>query len=109
MPRDQQAAFMKKNVMPNMKPVFQAHDATRYANFSCKTCHGPEFKDPHEYLPKLTMKDGKLTAFAEKPEVAKFMAEQVAPKMAAAMGLPPFDMKTKQGFGCPGCHTVEMK
>jgi hypothetical protein len=109
MTKDQQMAFMKKNILPAMGPVFQAHDATKYADFSCKTCHGPEYKNPHDYLPKLTMKDGKMTAFAEKPEIAKFMVESVSPKMADAMGLPHFDMKTHQGFGCGGCHTVEMK
>jgi hypothetical protein len=109
MPKEQQIAFMKKNVMPAMGPVFKGHDAARYAEFSCKTCHGPELKDPNEFLPKLTMKGDKLTAFADKPAVAKWMAEEVSPKMAAAMGLPPFDMKTKQGFGCGGCHKVEMK
>ena len=100
---------MKTHVVPSMKPVFQAADATRYAEFSCKTCHGPGFKAPRDYLPKLTMKDGKLTAFAEKPEIAKFMAENVAPKMAEAMGLPPFDMQTGKGFGCTGCHAIEVK
>jgi len=37
------------------------------------------------------------------------MAENVLPKMASAMGMPPFDMKTGQGFGCQGCHSVEKK
>ena len=109
MTKEQKVAFMKKNVLPTMGPVFQAHDVSRYASFSCKTCHGPSFKDPHEFLPKLTLKDGKLTAFADKPEVAKFMAESVEPKMAAAMGLPPYDPATQQGFGCHGCHEVEKK
>ena len=101
-------AFMKTRVVPAMGPVFKAH-AAKYAEFSCKTCHGPEYKDPHEFLPKLTMKGGTLTAFAEKPEMAKFMAESVVPNMATAMGLPPYDMKTHQGFGCGGCHTIETK
>jgi hypothetical protein len=105
----QQVAFMKTRVMPSMKPVFQAQDATRYAEFSCTTCHGPEFKDPHEALPHLTLQGGKLTAFAEKPDISKFMAEKVVPNMATAMGEPPFDLKTGQGFGCAGCHTIDKK
>jgi cytochrome c551/c552 len=109
MPKEQQLAFMKKNVLPAMGPAFKAHDAARYADFGCKTCHGPAYKNPHEFLPKLTLKDGKMTAFAEKPEVSKFMAESVVPKMAAAMGLPPYDVQTHQGFGCAGCHDIEMK
>lgn len=109
MPKEQKKAFMKANVLPNMKPVFQSANPTRYADFGCTTCHGPEYKDPHEYLPRLTMKDGKITAFAEKPEIAKFMAEHVVPTMASAMGMPRFDPKTGQGFGCHGCHPVDNK
>jgi cytochrome c551/c552/predicted small lipoprotein YifL len=109
MPKEQQMAFMKQNVLPRMSKVFQAHDATKYADFGCKTCHGPEYKNPHEFLPHLALKDGKMTAFAEKPEIAKFMAEQVSPQMASAMGEPPYDMQTHQGFGCGGCHTIDMK
>ena len=109
MTQDQQMAFMKTNILPAMGPVFQSHDATKYADFSCNTCHGPAYKNPHDYLPRLTMKDGNLTAFAEKPEVARFMAESIAPKMAASMGLPPYNMQTHQGFGCGGCHAIDMK
>jgi hypothetical protein len=109
MTKEQEIAFMKKNVVPEMAPVFKAYDAKSYAEFGCKTCHGPKFKEPKEYLPKLTFKDGKLTAFADKPEISKFMAEQVVPHMASAMGLKPYDPTTHAGFGCNGCHTVQMK
>jgi hypothetical protein len=109
MTKDAEVAFMKKNVVPEMEPVFKGFNAKRYAEFSCKTCHGPKFKEPKEYLPRLTFKDGKITAFAEKPEIAKFMAEQVVPHMATAMGMKPFDPATHTGFGCGGCHTVQMK
>ncbi|MEO6602368.1 MAG: hypothetical protein ABIQ16_20975 [Polyangiaceae bacterium] len=109
MTKDAEVAFMKKNVVPEMEPVFKGFNAKRYAEFGCKTCHGPKFKEPKEYLPKLTFKDGKITAFAEKPEIAKFMAEQVVPHMATAMGMKPFDPATHTGFGCGGCHTVQTK
>ncbi len=109
MSKDQQMAYMKKNVAPRMAKVFQSANATRYADFGCKTCHGPEYKDPKEFLPALTMKGGKLTAFADKPEIAKFMAEHVVPEMASALGQPPYDPQTNQGFGCGGCHAIDMK
>jgi cytochrome c553 len=109
MTQEQQVAFMKKNVVGRMAKVFQAHDATAFANFSCKTCHGPNFKDPKEFLPKLTFQDGKITSFAEKPEMSQFMAKNVLPEMAQAMGEPIMDPKTHQGFGCGGCHSIDMK
>jgi hypothetical protein len=109
MPMDQKGAFMKAKVAPDMAKVFQGMNASRYADFGCKTCHGPEGKDPPDFLPKLAMKDGKMTAFAEKPEIAKFMAEKVVPQMASILGKPAYDPATKSGFGCGGCHTIEMK
>jgi cytochrome c553 len=107
--KDRQIAFMKANVTPSLGKVFKSHDEAQYAGFSCKTCHGPAYKNPHEFLPKLALKDGKLTAFADKPEVSKFMAESVVPAMAAAMGEPEYDPKTQKGFGCGGCHGIEKK
>ncbi len=100
---------MKKNVVPEMEPVFKSYNANRYEDFNCRTCHGPRFQEPKDFLPSLTFKDGKLTAFAEHPELAKFMAEQVVPHMATAMGLLPYDPKTNSGFGCHGCHEVKMQ
>jgi cytochrome c551/c552 len=109
MPMDQKKAFMKANVAPRMAKVFQGMNATHFADFGCKTCHGPDWKAPKDFLPKLSMKDGKITAFADKPEVAKFMAEKVVPEMASALGEKPYDAATKSGFGCMGCHSIETK
>lgn len=109
MSKDQQAAFMKKNVVPAMAPVFQAYDAKKYGEFSCKTCHGPAFKVPKDYLPHLHFADGKLKEAAEKPEMAKFMMDKVTPAMVTAMGAKPYDPQAHTGFGCGGCHTIDMK
>jgi hypothetical protein len=107
--KEQMVAMMKQRVVPAMKPIFQAADAKRYADFGCRTCHGPDFKDPKSYLPKLHLVGGKLEEFTTKPDVAKFMAEKVAPEMAKALGLKPFDPATHEGFGCGGCHPMETK
>lgn len=106
--KDQKLAFMKAKVLPAMAKVM-APEGSKRPDVTCKTCHGPNYADPKAFLPKLTMKDGKITAFAEKPEVANFMATKVVPAMAAAMGEKPYDPATHQGFGCAGCHTIEMK
>lgn len=109
LPKPQQGAFMKANVVPPMSAAFKAHDATKYADFGCKTCHGHPFQDPHDFLPHLTFSGGALTQFKDKPEISKWMHEVVEPTMAKAMGQQPYDMKTNTGFGCKGCHTVDMK
>lgn len=109
LPKEQAIAYMKKNVLGPMGAAFRAQDSDRYASFSCKTCHGPAFKDPHEALPHLTFQNGKIIEFSSKPEVAGFMAKVVAPEMARALGAKPFDPATNTGFGCAGCHTLDTK
>ncbi len=103
------AAFMKAKVMPAMTKVFQDYDAKEYANFSCKTCHGKEMKPkPAMALPELNMKAGKMVEAEKKPELAKFMHEKVVPAMAELFGKQPYDPKTNSGFGCAGCHKMNM-
>jgi hypothetical protein len=68
----------------------------------------PKHEEPDEHLPRLKVADGKITAFAESPEVAGFMATKVVPAMAAVLGVEPYDVATGKGFGCNGCHAVDM-
>jgi hypothetical protein len=104
----QAAAFMKAKVVGPMGKAFKDHDATKYGDFGCKTCHG-KGQNPHDFLPHLTFSGGTITQFKDKPEISKWMHEVVEPQMAGAMGAQPYDMKTNTGFGCKGCHTVDMK
>lgn len=105
----QKADFMKKKVVPAMAKTFQEFDAKKYADFGCKTCHGPQFKPhPVDFLPELHVKGEKLVEADEHPEMAKFMGEKVSPQMAEIFGKKPFDPQTKEGFGCGGCHKIAM-
>jgi hypothetical protein len=106
--KDEKTAIMKKRVLPKMKAALESGMPDTFKKVTCKTCHGPEFALPKDFLPKLAMEDDKITAFADQPEIAKFMAETVLPTMAEALGLPPYDPATHEGFGCAGCHTIEM-
>ena len=56
--------------------------------FGCTTCHGPAFAEPRGVSTE-THDEARGTSrrSLEKPEIAKFMAESVVPKMASAMGL----------------------
>lgn len=108
---DQKLAFMKATFTPAVAPVFKGHNATLYADFGCKTCHGPESKpQPRDFLPHLTLTaDGKgIMEFTTKPEVSKFMID-VEVAAAKSFGKPVFDVKTGQGFGCAGCHVIDKK
>jgi hypothetical protein len=108
MAKPQQVAFMKANVVPSMGPLFKTHDASKYGDFGCKTCHGSG-QNPHDFLPHLTFTGGSMKECKDKPDVCKWMHESVEPAMAKSMGAQPYDMKTNTGFGCKGCHTVDMK
>lgn len=104
---DQKMDFMKKQVVPTMKPLFQKFDAKEFANFGCKTCHGKEpakvkYKMPNPELEKLdwaALKDGK-----QHPETAKWMADVVKPEMAKLLGEEEMSQTNPKGFGCTHCH-----
>lgn len=109
MPDADKAAFMNAHVVPAMAPIFQAADPDHAAEFGCKTCHGPDSQEPTDFLPRLTVKDGKLVQMETHPEVSKVMAEQVVPKMIEVLGEKPYDPATGEGFGCGGCHGIDMQ
>ena len=103
---DQKMEFMKQKVVPAMKPLFQSHDAAKFAEFGCKTCHGkdPEaskFKMPDPELPVLDFSD--MSKF--KPEDIQWMKNDIMPTMAKTLQLPPHSADNPNGFGCLGCHT----
>jgi hypothetical protein len=107
MTKEQKLDHMKTVVMPTMKKVFQEHDAQKYADFGCKTCHGDKKQDPRQVQHELTLSgDGFEKLMASKPEMTKFMREQVTPAMAAIMKEKPYDPVTHKGYGCGGCHKV---
>ncbi|HEY0255456.1 MAG TPA: hypothetical protein VGC41_28200 [Kofleriaceae bacterium] len=106
---EEQMDFMKKQVVPTMKPLFQKFDPKHYANFGCKTCHGKDpqkskFKMPTPDLPKLDFEA--LKAGKQKPEIAKWMGGTVEPEMAKLLQRPVYDPKApdEHQFGCLGCH-----
>ncbi|NVB84381.1 MAG: hypothetical protein HOV81_38760 [Kofleriaceae bacterium] len=106
--QDQRVEFMKQKVMPAMKPIFQNHDATKYAEFSCKTCHGEQaaqghFDMPNADLPKLNF--GDMSKY--KKEDLEWMGKEVKPAMAKLLSLPEFTPENPKGFGCLHCHTQE--
>ncbi|HET7502686.1 MAG TPA: hypothetical protein VFK02_16810 [Kofleriaceae bacterium] len=105
---DQRIEFMKQKVMPQMKVIFQNHDAKDFADFGCKTCHGDQAKEghfdmPNPKLPKLNFND--LSKF--KKEDLEWMGKQVEPTMANILGLPLYSKDNPKGFGCLNCHTPE--
>ncbi len=111
---DWKRAYMKSDVLPKMGALFKAFDAKHFSKMECKTCHGAgadeasgTFKMPNPDLPKLDLKGQLKTEKAKHPKAVEFMMKKVEVEMAGLLGKKPFDMKTKQGFGCTGCHTAK--
>lgn len=105
---DQQIQFMKEKVVPTMEPLFKEHDATEFAEFGCKTCHGPgaekgEFEMPNPELPKLNFAD----MSKHDPKDLEWMGKVIKPTMAKLLQEPEYTPETPDGFGCVHCHTAE--
>ncbi|MBK8169426.1 MAG: hypothetical protein IPK60_03665 [Sandaracinaceae bacterium] len=105
--------WMAEHVMPTMGALFREYDATRYAEFSCATCHGAAARQTHNFtmpsaslpvLPGPTSPQWQ-TPQPEHERVMRFMGGPVEHTMARLLGKEPFNMQTMAGFGCYGCHT----
>ena len=98
-------------VHPNMARLFQQHYRKPAPDMTCRTCHGADaeavqYKMPHG-LPALDpahLPDG--SGSDARARTAKFMIEEVTPKMIDLLEVAPYDPKTKRGFGCFNCHPV---
>lgn len=105
---EQRAQFMKEKVVPAFEPIFKQHDAAKFAEFGCKTCHGPgadkgEFDMPNAGLPVLNFAD--MSKY--KKEDLEWMGKEVKPAMAKLLQQPEFEPEhpDPKAFGCLGCHT----
>jgi len=114
----QKKAYMKADVMPTMKPIFQTFDAKTFKTFTCVTCHGKDgadrkFKMPSNGIHPLPNTEA---AFAAKiksepswPKWTEFMSQKVEPAMGKLLDLPVFNPKkpVPGAFGCANCHKLE--
>jgi len=99
--------FMKRQVVPRMKKLFQEFDGEKFSEFTCKTCHGKDpkgakYKMPSPDLPKLDF--AALEAGKQEPKIAEFMAKAVKPEMAKLLNKPEHSDSNPKGFGCLACH-----
>ncbi len=112
MSHEERLTLMKTSVFPRMQEAFQGFDPKRFADFSCKTCHGDgvtkgAFDMPNPKLPKLDSKAEFKAEMEVHPEITKFMMTTVVSTMAGILELPKYDPATKSGFGCHNCHMVD--
>ena len=95
-------------VMPRMQAVFESHDAERFADFSCATCHGAssadgDFHMPSASLPELDASNLYKKHRKESPEITKFMWKVVEPEMGSLLA----QTYGFEGYiSCSTCHIV---
>jgi hypothetical protein len=109
--RAQRQDYMGLVVFPTMKNVFQKFDPKGFADFKCQTCHGDNMKEVDFKMPNslyaLPAHDTWQAALDYDADTAKFMGEQVLPKMTELLDQKPFDPQTGKGFRCLNCHPTE--
>jgi len=110
---EQKLAYMKEAVLPTEAPLFREYDAKRFAELTCRSCHGAGVDDgtyamPNPALPKVT--PGKIYDMEKtNPRVFRFMQDVLVPRTAALLGMPEWSHKTMSGFGCFNCHPNAQK
>lgn len=105
----QRKVHMRNAVLPLATTVFQAWRPKRYARVDCTLCHGADahwedFRMPTSHLPRLS---GALLLgpeFEKHPDTTRLKLDRLVPEMAEALGLKPFSLITRRGFGCYSCH-----
>lgn len=104
---EQKGQFMAEVVMPEMRQLFQEHDAEEFADFSCRTCHGENAREVGFHMPNglhPLSHDQIMATFASDHPGAVFMTQRVWPRMAELLGEPLYNPETQQGFSCLNCH-----
>lgn len=106
---EQRKAHMSAEVLPRVAVIFGEWRPERFANVDCTLCHRQglqegEIQMPTADLPRLS---GDLllgTEFSEHPETTRLKLDRLVPTVSGALGLKPFSIVTRRGFGCYSCH-----
>jgi cytochrome c553 len=111
MNRAERHAHMTAVVLPEMRAVFQRHDAERYAAFGCETCHGPDAAArghamPNPALIQLPHRGFRKKIYEPHREMVRFMWSEVQPTMARLLGQRESRFGRGAGFSCRGCHVA---
>jgi hypothetical protein len=105
----QRQQHMRMKVLPIAADIFGTWQPERFAKVNCSLCHAQGethgiYDMPTANLPRLS---GELLLgpeFAWAPQTTKLKLNRLVPEMSEALGLKPFSIVTRSGFGCYSCH-----
>jgi hypothetical protein len=97
--------YMVGKVMPIMHELFARHDAARYAQMECESCHGRDMREiqfamPSKHLYRLPREGTPAWANMERDfgPMVSFMTETVTPVMGTLLG--------ESSYTCGHCHVI---
>lgn len=102
-------AHMRRAVLPVAADIFGTWRPERFATVNCSLCHAQGeskgiYDMPADDLPRLS---GQLLLgpeFARAPDTTNLKLNRLVPEMSEALGLKPFSIVSRSGFGCYSCH-----
>lgn len=102
-------AHMGQEVLPIAADIFGTWQPERFTTVDCSLCHARGetegiYDMPTANLPRLS---GALLLgpeFARAPETTNLKLKRLVPELSTALGLKPFSIITRRGFGCYSCH-----
>ena len=108
---DARRAHMVQHVLPRTSELFTSYDDTRYADFSCTTCHGADASERNFAMPNPTLitlyptgSVGQEAVLAQYTATCTFMYSRLVPAVVTMLGASEYDPATRQGFSCFSCH-----
>lgn len=102
-------AHMRQEVLPIAADIFGTWQPERFASVDCSLCHARGetegiYDMPTADLPRLSGTLFLGPEFARAPETTSLKLNRLVPEMSAALGVKPFSIITRKGFGCYSCH-----
>lgn len=106
---DQRKDLMRNDIVPKAGKIFAEWRPERFSSVACTLCHGEGakagiFKMPADHLPRLSGEVLLGPEFEKHPDTTRLKLDRLVPVMAESLGLKPFSIITRTGFGCYSCH-----
>lgn len=106
---EQRKAHMGNEVLPRAAVIFKGWRPERYVAVNCSLCHGQGarigiFAMPTSHLPRLSGDFLLGPEFQKHPQTTRLKLNRLVPEISDALGVKPFSILSRRGFGCYSCH-----